>query len=452
MSSPKQLVQWKQPSEMQLDAMFHPKRQTLAGLPYANGKMELPFFLTASLLNDIALSGIVTSTDAYELFKTIPSGEVLRSLQAIAAPILDALRERIFFAALNAGDADIVRAMLELGVNPSEKIMTRMPYPSFELTLVCPLEFSVASRHFLVAKTLISHLCRDATPSQADELLGHVLKAIQKERYQYPEQEIERTELICIALAAGASPVQECLGNNSYAVPLSSVQQFIEAGATEVAAWLQVGLLDLYLDTHYGVQESQDHRERLAQEVLRFILSENMHRIPPGNPHVRQVLLQAARCALLARHVWAVGIILQGFESLGYHLDDNLARKDVTGDSVVQACASGHWELAESYVTAPTRHPVTVPARHPETASEANLVPKIDLEEQLEQIILENDITSICDFWSDLLRKSPEQGLSIVEKSVKLGYYQMAIATIQRLEDEFKMGLQGLVVLMQHAH
>lgn len=195
--------------EMRLNAAFHQQQELYKAVPGMDGRTLPQSYLLLSLVNNLDAIGHTDSNQSYEWFKTLPLSDMKRSLGGLPDPIFQALRERVFVAAVRAGDVEIVSAMLALQIEPHEPVMLE---PS-HATPIYPLEFAVAANDFALARTLIRHMCRGATASRADELLTQVLTENRTLRqllsgYHWSSlKEWERTHLICFPLAAGASPV-----------------------------------------------------------------------------------------------------------------------------------------------------------------------------------------------------------------------------------------------------
>ncbi|KAI4714228.1 hypothetical protein J4E89_001678 [Alternaria sp. Ai002NY15] len=287
----------------------------------------------------------------------LPSQVVLRSLKALPAPILDNLKERVFATAVRVGDIDLVSTMLGLNMDPREKIM--MDWPS-ESKPTYPIQFAVAEGHFAVAKALTSNMCRGATQSQFEELIDHICEGVKdlhsKDTHKLSES--ERTELMCIALRAGARPHCNCLGTNDPRVSVKSLKQLLEASTAGVIAWLEAGLLKHYFAEYKNGGPPPEVRISLAIDVLQFVLSDKQHHLPTNDPRLKTAMFGALDAALNPHHERAVEMILKAFSFLGYHLDDDDA---YVGDSsahgfmdrsILDAFDDTNWNLAASLMIA----------------------------------------------------------------------------------------------------
>jgi hypothetical protein len=118
-----QLIQWKGPSKTQHYAIFYPSQQSFAHDAYGSHIAVLPSYIIASLVNNVSAVGQTISNDAYTLLKALPMNAVSHHLRTLPTPILEALRERAFAIAVKFGDVRLVSTMLELNVDPRERIM-----------------------------------------------------------------------------------------------------------------------------------------------------------------------------------------------------------------------------------------------------------------------------------------------------------------------------------------
>ena len=106
---------------MQLNAVFYPGLETLVTLSHTNESMKDPLYIITSLLNNMTLSEEASSYNACAVLGALPIDVLSRSLKNLPAPVRDGLRERVFVAAVTAGNAGLVSTMLQLNVDPYEK-------------------------------------------------------------------------------------------------------------------------------------------------------------------------------------------------------------------------------------------------------------------------------------------------------------------------------------------
>ena len=353
-------MKWKKPSKTQLDAIFHSNHQPIVDTTYGSHSTTVPLYAIASLANNVSLGGRTTSNDAYQLLKALPLTEVSRSLKALPAPILDALKERVFATAVSVGDVDLVSTMLGLNMDPREKIMMDCPTGSESMY---PLQLAVAAGHFAVAKTLISNMCRGRTQSQFEDPINHIHEgeALGHRLFGYLPKlnESERTELKCIALRAGARPNENYFGSQSnYHVSLDSLKQLVEATTEGIIAWLEAGLLEHYFAGKAYKGDRRSFDRVLARNVMQFVLHGTRNYHPTSNPKLKIALLAALDAAIYPHNEQAVAMILEEFSLLGYRLNDghtytgDLRALDFTHGPFLEAFDNAEWNRAAFLIIA----------------------------------------------------------------------------------------------------
>jgi ankyrin repeat protein len=450
LSSSQQLVKWKAPSKMQLDAVFHSSHQPLVDTTYGSHGTTLPLYVITSLVNSVSSASHATSNDAYALLKALPLSEISRSLKALPAPILDAFKERVFATAVKVGDLDLVSTMLELNMDPREQIM--MDWPSRPRPTY-PLQFSIVAGHFAVAKTLTSHMCRGATQSQLDEVVNHISEGEEFRNWHFKFitlSESERTQLMCIILNAGARPNCKYLRGRGYNVSVASLKQLIEATTTGIIEWLDMGLLAHYF-TEINAPGSMHPYDQgsLAKDVLRFVLFDCQHLLPTEDPRPKTAILDALHVALRPHNERAVEVILEAFSLLGYRLDDQdiyeckIGAPGFTHGLILEAFDNADWELAASSMIAKKSMGSTDKAQTIEQQ-------KSELDAALEK----NDLRLAFSMYTTMDRDNDSSsfGYRMVQLAINLQDSSMVIKIIECMENCFHYGMVGLVVLLEHGH
>ncbi|CAN9190473.1 unnamed protein product [Alternaria alternata] len=445
-----QLIQWKGPSKTQHDAIFYPSQQSSAHDAYGSHNAVLPSYIIASLVNNVSAVGQSISNDAYTLLKALPMNVVSHGLRTLPIPILEALRERAFATAIKFGDVGLVSTMLELNVDPRERIMMEWPHES---TPTYPLEFVVAAGHFSAAELLISRMCQGATQLQLDQLLNHVFKGEELNtafgelsRFKHSET----TKLMCTVLAAGASPVIACLGSSEDALPLAFLKKLVDATAAGIIAWLRIGLLEYYINgigAWGGYRSYWQQRESLAIDVVRFVFHDCQQHLPTENSQLRISTFEALHAAIAGRSNTILKIILQTISLFGYCLEDGEScMKDThlpirTDDSILQAFDNGDWTVAASLMLA-TELPQSTGNEHSSTRDYEDALRKKDL--ALAHSILR------CWFGTQESWFLYRRGTDILELAISLDQPDVAVTIIQELEDNLNFGTEGLRILLQH--
>jgi ankyrin repeat protein len=436
---------------MQLDAIFHSSHQPLVDTTYGSHSTTLPLYAITSLANSVSSAGHATSNNAYALLKALPLSEISRSLKALPAPILDALKERVFATAVKVGDLDLVSTMLELNMDPREQIMMdwidgRRP--------MYPLRFAVAIGHFAVAKTLTSHMCREATQSQLDEVVNHISEGEELSDWHFSIaalSENERTQLMCIVLNAGARPNYKCLRAQCSNVSMASLQQLMEATTSGIIEWLDMGLLAHYF-TEIDAPGSIHPYDQgsLAKDVLRFALYDCQHLLPTQDPRLKTAILDALQVALRPHNERAVEMILEALSLLRYRLDDEdvyecgIGAPGFMHGSILEAFDNANWELAASSMIAQ------------KSMTSTN---KIDEQEsKLHAAIGKNDLRlafstyTTMDFDDKIFHHDLRLGQCVVRLAINLQDPNMAISIIEFMENRSHVGVTANTILLGDCH
>ncbi|PZD25307.1 Ank-2 multi-domain protein, partial [Pyrenophora tritici-repentis] len=340
MSESQQLTTWKRTPKNQLDAIFCPRPETLTTLSLPNEDIIDPLYAITALVNNMPLSGNVNSNNACAVFGSLSLDTLSQILKNLPTPVFDALRERLFVAAVKAGKVGLVSAMLELNVDPSEETM--MDQESTPKA-ICSLEYAVAAGDLPVAKTILTHMCKDAAGSCPDELLKHVLT----EKYIWKDTEGShymsnpgRRELICITLEAGARPTEKCL---RWVDSLQSSQQLHEATMTSnLTPSIQAGWL-----VHCASSSWPD-----SVIAVRYIFDNLRKDFPPGDLSLRSALLSALKTGA-RKNTSVVPVILEALYSLGYASNTDLVFHENLGyqaNAVRECCEKEDWHLAATFV------------------------------------------------------------------------------------------------------
>jgi hypothetical protein len=447
-----ELTQWKGPSKAQLDAIFYPSQQSSAHDAHGSHIAVLPSYTIASLVNNVSAVGQTISNDAYTLLKALPMNVVSHGLRTLPTPVLEALRERAFATAIKFGDVGLVSTMLELNVDPRERIMLEWPHES---TPTYPLEFAVAAGHFSVATTLILRMCQDANQTQLNLLLNHIFQGnIGRHRFDGSARltESERTKLMCTVLAAGASPVIACLGSSIDALPLAFLEKLVDATAAGIIAWLHIGLLEHYIngiDAWVGYRSSCQQQESLAIDVVRFVLHDYQQHLPTENPQLRISIFKALHAAITKRSKSLIEVILHTISLLGYRLENeeslmnDMCPHMRTDDSILQAFDNADWTLAASLMAASVLPQVT--------SYDDRSLYVCDIRDALKKKDLAHAYSILRSEFETMERwKFCGRGESIIELAISLEKPDVAVTITRELEHYHDRGIVGLEPLLAH--
>jgi ankyrin repeat protein len=424
----------------QIDAAFYPPQRAAMVLPNADKSLIPLLYVITSHLNNISPLGHVAMDDLYSWAKLLPPQLVSSFLKALRAPFLDALRERIFVAAVSSGELDIVSAMLALELDPNEKIITDSPSRG---TPVSPLEFAIYKGHFLVAKTITTHISKRANPQQLDDLLDQ-LNYCEETRPTNSLRDVQMVELLCIPLSWGATPSVSCLAAANCKFRLA--KQLIEASGSNLGSWVKADLLrDCLSKKRYFFGQ-----EQLVSRIFSYVLVERLHLLPARDQNFRMALFCALHCAVQARRVGAAEMILSTLHALGYHTIRETVHDSSGNCSIRQAFQQEQWDLATSLIELQIHgidnetQSQDLPSYDPDHAR----LQQDALSEELNGAISQRNISyaqKILDGFDldDLHLRSA------VDQAVDLGHDLMAAMIVQHMEEETGEAFDNFMFLLR---
>jgi hypothetical protein len=113
-------------------------------------------YLVTLLMNDMQPSSQTNLDNIHEWLRSIPQAAVLQFFKDLPTGHSDVLRERVYAAAMSAGDEKIVRLMLELGLDLGQAIEV-WSYKGRIHKL--PLCTALILGHYSIAKVMVAQLC-----------------------------------------------------------------------------------------------------------------------------------------------------------------------------------------------------------------------------------------------------------------------------------------------------
>jgi ankyrin repeat protein len=448
-SSSRQLAVRKYLSTSNIDATFYPTDQRPIVLGAGHECAMLPLYFTVSLLNNTTESN---SNTAYKWLKGLPESVVSEIMRSLPELIVDALRERVFIASIEAGDAEVVQNMLASNVNPREK--TRLNERDRSV-LVYPFEIAMYHGHFTVAKRIILQMCRGATILQKNDLLDKLLCWEENKRPRSgsnsnPEYKLtypELADLLCVALTEGAVPDGRCIAAVNGDFDLA--KRILDTRTDGLGTWLNAGLFEACLcQPKYGKSFVP---ERLAESVMFYIFREKQHELPTGDQEFRIVILQGLRCAVESRRIWATEIIIHAIINLGYSLIDEGDPKGTIADALIQACHNADWPLAISLVPR-LNTPENEQVRRADTSSTQTIRSKDRSVYDLYKAIDENDLELVCEILEADIDGVLQDDLDLresFEDAAGLGRDEIFIAILPRLQSVYDQWI-GIDVLLAY--
>jgi ankyrin repeat protein len=415
-----------------LKAMSYTAQTDLMSSQNGYESAVLPIHLTTLLLNNITHSEGYTLSDAYQWLIALSPSEASQIMKSLPASIHDAFRERVFIAAIEAGDANVVQNMLSLGIDPLDIVSGNWDSQSIR---VSPLVHAIQKGCFLVIKVLVQHICRGKSVKQVNKLYTELLQrtgTFNKSGTTMVRSH-EWRELLQIALSAGASTEDHCLADNKGDLHITKL--LVQVGEHNLGIFFQVSLLEECL---HGDENSD--QDELARNILHHVFSrlnsQPMERLP-----TRRELLCALHCAAKAQQTWAIKVVLQALVKLGFRVKDGLSINDIISISTNQGFQSLLW------CQVVTRRDREVPQSNLQIWRSETSTPAMR-RHALTQAIQQDGIEYVCD-----MLESYEDNLAhwtdAVEGVLELGQSHEVVTIIQRMEARHGYGYYAFIILMR---
>lgn len=395
---------------MQLNTFFYPARLMHSTLSNTEDYNAVALYMVASLVNNTTQHEQPTLDDAHEWLKSLPQSIAVQVLRDLPAPILDVLRERLFAAAIRAGDVDTVLSLIGLGADLWEKIKIETGTKSMRTS---PINAAMRLGHFSVAEAITRSICRRGTKKQLDEFLEYLASIAS---YTRKITMSEYVELMCIALSAGANPNRNCL--SAVAQDFDLAKRILETGRANTSEWLQVWSYEArYLG---GIH---DFNGRLVH----YFFHERLHELPIGDPALEKTILNMLRSAIEGNHCREAETILDALRALRCDTE-NL-------DSIIRACQNADWMLARKLVSGhsgPTKWPTY------ERSTDQLIAERQLWRKELSDAVSSGDQELICDLMEEDIRDIDCDIMGkMVRRAVELGHDHIAAMIVITLEKWF---------------
>jgi ankyrin repeat protein len=275
----------------------------------------IPFYLLSALLNGTEPSGRIKNSQLHGILRALPKSVVLKLFEKLESPYSDMLRERVFASALDAGDPDIVEAMLSLGLDPCERIWFDS---GFNSGCRLPLQRALYFDKFSVCKAIVKYRCSPQFGlTQAffpDEVLRELLESYYRlASRHFPLSSAEWqdfSDLIRISLSRGAHLTNECFFVAYHDHGLAKFLTKLEP--TGVNGWIKRGLLALrWPDAQHCSSQTKQVESRYVHWILTYILRQHQNQIDREDPEIVAELQRALETAVITSDPGALHIVVE---------------------------------------------------------------------------------------------------------------------------------------------
>jgi hypothetical protein len=275
----------------------------------------IPFYLLSALLNGTEPSGRIKNGQLHGVLRALPKSVVLKLFDNLESPYSDMLRERVFASALDAGDSEVVDAMLSLGFDPCERIWFDSGVNS---GCRLPLQRALYFNKFSVCKAIVKYRCSPRFGLVRAFLPDEVLRELLESYYQLANRHFplssaeweEFSDLIRIPLSRGAHLTNECF---FVAYHDQNLAKFLtELEPTGVSGWIKRGLLaSRWPDAQHSSPKTKGVESRYVHWILTYILRQHQNQIDREDPEIAVELQRAMETAVARSDPGALHVVVE---------------------------------------------------------------------------------------------------------------------------------------------
>jgi hypothetical protein len=331
------------PTSTHIAAMFCPVEEITSApknqynYPAFHGSTTAIQYSMASILNKSGSS----TFDPYYWLRGIPWPIAARIFGGLPAPIRDVFRERMFAEAIMNDDGTLVKAMLELGMDPLERINIG----GYNET---PSVYATGNGKLSALKVLILHMIKTDARKELEHLLPVVLSVTKDKVFRGPVSCVrgEGIELIRLILSSGAKATLESFKMATEHYTLWN--ELMEVQEDGIYGWLQNGLF-LGCIKSVTVFGGSDHFA-FCDWVLQEILSTNAEKDSVIDDKIEAALSDAFKFFVNAGLVDRAQALFKTCVTIKVRLLYPTS-EDTSGNSTIaQACRSMDLDLLRKWI------------------------------------------------------------------------------------------------------
>jgi hypothetical protein len=407
------------PTSTQIAAMFcaaeddcsTPKNQY--NQPVFDGSTTAIQYSMASILNNSGSS----TFDPYYWLRGIPWPIAARIFGSLPGPIRDVFRERMFAEAIMNNDATLAKAMLELGIDPLEKI-------NICGRVEVPPVYATRHRMFSALKVLVLHMIKIDAKKELEYLLPEVL-AVTKRR---SHGGIEHIRLIL------SSGTKITLKSFKIAAEYPHLwNELMEAQENGLCGWLQAGV---FLDCIRSLFPGPNLFEFVGW-VMRELLSTSAETDSLIDSRVKTAISDAFEFLVHAGQLKSAQALFETCITIKVRLLYPTSEDTSGNDTVAKACQSMDFGLLRQWIYRDSSYHLRCST--PTTTSREQIIsPKCRhlmlTQESLYQAVLNDDLFHLISVLhcpenhKDVLDESWEH---VLRQTARLGRDEIALAILQ---------------------
>ncbi|CAO2648080.1 Nn.00g090020.m01.CDS01 [Neocucurbitaria sp. VM-36] len=337
----RQLAKWSAPALDQFNATFYPIEAASTALMCQDTNSAISRYLIFSTINNMGPSASTNVNDLYCWLRCIPTAVVLGVFAALPGPIFEVFREKVFAAAVEAKDLEIVQLMLKLDVDPRDRIMIANKHESESMQ---PLwSILTAPEHpqgVSVAKAIMFHILDMVPRADPDDLLSEIIHAFRLgESSTSSYSDAQRLELLLVPISYGARPTVACF--SIIRTDAHVARELAKLHKNGSQGWLKAGLIEkcVFWRNH-----------RLHSWILSYLLDEEAHHIRSNDLRTVDALSKAFHAALENSNESTVKVILETCTKHGMIL--HYSEYGNSAIQIKQSCLEGDFQTAVLLVSA----------------------------------------------------------------------------------------------------
>jgi hypothetical protein len=436
------------PISAQIAAMFcaveddcsAPKNQY--NQPVFDGSTTSIQYSMASILNKLRSSGV----DPFYWLRGIPWPIAARIFGGMPGPIRDVFRERMFAEAVNDDNKTLAKAMLELGINPLEKI-------NINGHVETPPVYATRYRKFSALRVLILHMIKIDAKKELEHLLPVLLSVTEDQVVRGPVSCVrgEGIELIRLILSSGAKATLESfkMATKHYIL----WNELMEVQEDGIYGWLRNGL---FLGCIKSVFGGSDHFA-FCDWVLREILRTNTEKDSVIDDKIEAALSDAFKFFVNAGLVDRAQALFETCVTIKVRLLYPKSEGTSGNGTIAQACRSMNLDLLRKWIDdSSSDHlrcssPSTI-SRELEQAVSPNRRHPEGTSESIYQAVSNDDLFCVE---SELNRSENHKHIHgrwelVLRQAAQLGRDKIAIAILQHPVLPEHLIRDGVLVLLAH--
>jgi ankyrin repeat protein len=439
------------PTSIEIAAMFFPNQEdVLASKDRHNGTTvsgtnTILKYSIASFLN----KSISFDADTHRWLREIPWPFVARIFGALPDPIKDVFRERMFAEAIKNDNEILARAMLELEIDPLERI-------NIDGEAVIPPRYALHHGKLSVVRVMILHLSKQGAIEELESLLPLIIKTTDRRMTTTltPPPEADAVQLIHLVLSLGAKATRKSF--NTAARNIILWEELVRAQKNGVHGWLRTGF---FVDCIRSLSPNSsispffhEGRSSIIEWVMWELLRTNAEMGSVIDDEATNALSSAFELVVNASLIKSAQVFFETCIAIKVKLLYPM-NEEISGNEIVmQACRSMDRNLLQRWIdTRSLSLSRSPPQKFPWDSLDLSSSCSELCPELLIQAVLNDDLGYIENALRSEQYSTVHRGWKLVfKKAARLGRDRIAIAIIRNRDSLKWLGMDDLGRLLEH--